>query len=54
MTGTETLLMDYIMRHTYSCPIKDDAEGIDFDKECVGFKEPGCRDCIMRHLEELK
>lgn len=53
MTGTETLLMDYIMRHTYSCPIKDDAD-IDFDKECVGFKEPGCRDCIIRHLEELK
>lgn len=53
MTITETLLMDYIMRHTYSCPIKDDAD-IDFDKECVGFKEPGCRDCIIRHLEELK
>lgn len=53
MTGTETLLMDYIMRHTYSCPIKDDA-GIDFTNECVGFKEPGCRECIMKHLEELR
>ena len=31
MTGTETLLVDYIMRHTYSCPVKDDAD-IDFDK----------------------
>ncbi len=53
MTGTEALLMDYIMRHTYSCPVKDDAD-IDFDKECVGFKEPGCRECIMKHLEELR
>ena len=34
MTGTEALLMDYIMRHIYSCPVKDDAD-IDFDKECV-------------------
>lgn len=53
MTGTETLLMDYIMRHAYSCPVKDDVD-IDFDMECVGFKEPGCRECMMRHLEELK
>ena len=50
---TESLLMDYIMRHTYSCPVKDDAD-IDFEKECVGFKEPGCRECIMRHLKELR
>ena len=50
---TETYLMDYIMRHTYSCPIKDDSD-IDFEKECVGFKEVGCRECIMRHLEELR
>lgn len=49
----EDLLMDYIMQHTYSCPIKDDAD-INFEKECVGFEEPGCRECIMRHLKELR
>lgn len=49
----EELLMDYIMQHTYSCPIKDDAD-INFEKECVGVEEPGCRECIMRHLKELR
>lgn len=47
------LLMDYIMRRTYSCPIRDNAN-INFEKECVGFEEPGCMECIMRHLKELK
>lgn len=48
----EDLLMDYIMRHAYSCPIKDD---VDINlKECVGFEGPGCRECIMRHLKELR
>lgn len=48
----EELLMDYIMRHAYSCPIKDD---VDINlKECVGFEGPGCRECIMRHLKELR
>lgn len=49
----EEILMDYIMRHTYFCPIKNDAN-INFEKECVGFKEPGCRECIMRNLKELR
>lgn len=49
----DELLMEYIMRHTYSCPIRDNAN-INFKKECVGFEEPGCRECIMRHLKELK
>lgn len=49
----EELLVDYIMRHAYSCPVKDDAD-IDFEKECVGFEESGCRECIMRHLKELR
>lgn len=49
----EEILMDYIMRHTYLCPIKNDAN-INFEKECVGFKEPGCRECIMRNLKELR
>ncbi len=53
MTASETMLLDYIMRHTWSCPIKDDAE-IDFEKECVGYLEEGCKECILRHVEELR
>lgn len=49
----DELLMDYIMRRTYSCPIRDNAN-INFEKECVSFGELGCRECIMRHLKELK
>lgn len=49
----EELLIGYVMRHAYSCPIRDDAN-INFEKECVGFEEPGCMKCIMRHLKELK
>ena len=53
MTASETILLDYIMRHTWSCPIKDDAD-IDFEKECVGYREQGCKECILRHIEELR
>ena len=53
MAASETLLLDYIMKYTYSCPLKDDAE-IDFEKECVGYLEEGCKECILRHVEELR
>lgn len=53
MKGTEAYLMDYIIRHTYSCPIKNDAKDIDFEKECVGFKNKGCAECIYKHAHEL-
>ena len=46
-------LMDYLMLHTYSCPLRDDAN-IDFEKECVGFKEVQCRECIIKHIDELR
>ena len=22
-------------------------------KECVGFREPGCRECILRNIDKL-
>ena len=26
---------------------------IDFEKECVGFREKGCKECILRNIEQL-
>ena len=53
MTASEALLLDYIMKHTHSCPLKDDAK-INFETECVGYRETGCKECIFRHVEEMK
>lgn len=45
-------LVQYIFNNVHWCPFKDEAN-IDFDKECVGFKEAGCKECILRHIEQL-
>lgn len=45
-------LLDYIMSACHWCPFKDEV-GIDFEKECVGFREKGCRECIYRHIDKL-
>ena len=48
------LLLPYLMaEHTYSCPLSDDVH-IDFEKECVGYREKGCKECIYNHAEELR
>lgn len=52
MTENESKLIDAIMRYRFSCPLKDDAD-INYEKECVGYREHGCRECILRHIEEL-
>lgn len=46
------ILIDYIINKIHSCPFDDDC-GVDFLNECVGFGQPGCRDCIFRHLDKL-
>lgn len=38
------------IRHCFSCPLDDNAE-IDFERECVGYREPGCKECILKHIE---
>lgn len=49
---TIDILTDYIINKIHSCPFDDDAD-IDFEKECAGFGETGCRECILRHLDQL-
>lgn len=46
-------LLDYIINSIHWCPFDDDAD-IDFEKECVGLGESGCRECILRNIEQLK
>jgi hypothetical protein len=53
VTEKEEYFVNYIMEHTYSCPLSDDAH-IDFEKECVGYREKGCKECIYNHAEELR
>lgn len=45
-------LIQYIFHNLHWCPFKDEAN-IDFEKECVGFGESGCKDCILRNFEQL-
>lgn len=45
-------LIQYIFNNLHWCPFKDEAN-IDFEKECVGFRESGCKDCILRNIEQL-
>lgn len=52
MTKNESKLVDALMRHCFSCPIKDDSI-MDFEKECVGYREPGCGECIINHIDDL-
>lgn len=41
-----------IMENSYCCPLKDNTD-IDFEKECTGFKKPGCMECIIRHSDDI-
>ena len=45
-------LIDYIMNNMHWCPFKDES-GVDFEKECVGFREKGCKECIYRNIDKL-
>ena len=45
-------LVDFIHDNWHWCPFKDES-GIDFEKECVGFREAGCKECIYRNVEKL-
>lgn len=52
MTDKEKNLVDFIHDNWHHCPFADES-GVDFDKECVGFREAGCKECIYRHAEKL-
>lgn len=45
-------LIQYIFNNVHWCPFKDDTE-IDFEKECVGFRKPGCKECILKNINQL-
>ena len=42
MSNTEQILIEFILHHFHWCPFSDDC-GINFDQECVGFREAGCK-----------
>ena len=52
MSNTEQILIEFILHHFHWCPFSDDG-GINFDQECVGFREAGCKECILRNIEKL-
>lgn len=45
-------LAEHIIANGHSCPF-DDQSGIDFENECVGFGEPGCTACLLKHSNRL-
>ena len=46
------ILINYILKKMRWCPFEDEAD-IDFEKECVGFREDGCKECILRNIDKL-
>lgn len=52
MSGKEKMFVDYILNKMHWCPFED-GSGVDFEKECVGFGEDGCEDCIYRNADKL-
>lgn len=53
MRECQKKLVGALMRIFHSCPLNDNAN-IDFEKECVGYREQGCAECILRHIDDLK
>lgn len=45
-------LISCLVKNMRWCPFEDES-GIDFERECVGFMEPGCKECILRNIERL-
>lgn len=54
MTENEKLLIGHILRNEHSCPLEYDIPDVDFEKECVGFREDGCEECVYRHIGNLR
>jgi len=54
MTNNEEKLIKHIITNEHSCPLEDEIPGVDFEKECVGFREDGCEECVLRHINYLK
>lgn len=52
LTKSADALITYLFNNMHWCPFKDEAN-IDFDKECVGFRETGCKECILRNIGQL-
>ena len=52
MNEKERNLIVYILDNIHACPFSDDC-GIDFEKECVGIFQEGCKECIFRNAEKL-
>lgn len=47
------ILIDYIINVLDCCPFEKEWEGSVLEKECVGFGEVGCGECILRNLDKL-
>ena len=45
-------LIQYLFDNLHWCPFKDEAN-IDFEKECVGFRETGCKERILKNINQL-
>ncbi len=53
MTKNEKILLYYIMKIIDYCPFEDEWED-NLEKECVGFRQEGCGDCILRNIDKLE
>ena len=53
MSEVDKNLITYILENCHWCPLDDEC-GFDFEKNCVGFGENGCMECIYKNTDKLR
>lgn len=46
-------LLTYIVEGSTSCPLTDEKR-LSMLCECPGVRKPGCKECLRKHIEDLK
>ena len=46
-------LLNYIVASSLYCPLGVQKR-VRILIECVGLRKPGCKECLMKHIEDLK
>ena len=46
-------LLNYIVASSLYCPLGTEKR-VSILGECVGLRKPGCKECLRKHIEDLK
>lgn len=46
-------LLTYVVEGSNFCPLGDEKR-LSIMGECVGLRKPGCKECLLKHIEDLE